>query len=299
MNFMSATVPVGTQSFGDLNWDFANLHPFESRSIEATFLLNSPMDAPPINNLDQLIFSATINPISGDLTPNDNFWSWPMTVVGSYDPNDKQCLEGETVVPEKIGDYLHYLIRFENTGNDYAQNIVVKDVIDETKFDVSSLQILSSSHPMDAKITGNKAEFIFQDINLNAGAHGNLVFKIKTKPTLTVGTTVSNKADIYFDYNYPIATNFANTTFQALSVPEKELDRSVSIYPNPTSDLASVKANSTIRSIQLFDVQGRIVLTKLLSDENASVDLSNYSSGIYYLKISTENGSKTEKLVKK
>jgi uncharacterized repeat protein (TIGR01451 family) len=61
------------------------------------------------------------------------------TVVGSFDPNDKTCLEGEIVSPELIGKNVHYLIRFENTGTANAENIVVTDYIDTTVFDINTL----------------------------------------------------------------------------------------------------------------------------------------------------------------
>lgn len=299
MTFASSNPAPETQNAGTLNWSVNNLQPFESRSIYVTMNVNAPTATNPVNINDILTLTANAIPGTGETNTQNNIFQMNQTVVGSYDPNDKQCLEGDIVSPVKIGEYLHYLIRFENTGNYYAENIVVKDVIDATKFDISSLQIMSSSHPVEAKVRGNIAEFIFKNINLDSGGHGNILLKLKTRSNLAVGTTVSNKADIFFDYNHPIITNFANTTFVAMSVPEKELDRSVSIYPNPTSDVVNLKSDFTIRSIQVYDIQGRILITKLLSEENTSVDLSNYSSGIYYLKINTDKGAKTEKLVKK
>jgi len=299
MNFTLSNPAPETQNTGALNWSVNNLQPFESRSIYVTMNINAPTATNPVNIDDILTLTANAIPATGETNTQNNIFQFNQTVVGSYDPNDKQCVEGDIVPPLKIGEYLHYLIRFENTGNYYAENIVVKDVIDATKFDVSSLQIMSSSHPVEAKVRGNIAEFIFKNINLDSGGHGNILLKLKTKVNLTAGTTVSNKADIYFDYNHPIITNFANTTFQELSVPEKNLNQAIKIYPNPTNDVVNIKADSTIRSIQVYDVQGRILISKILSEENASVDLSSYSSGIYYLKINSDNGAKTEKLIKK
>lgn len=299
MNFTLSNPAPETQNAGALNWSVNNLQPFESRSIYVTMNINAPTATNPVNIDDVLTLTANAIPATGETNTQNNIFQFNQTVVGSYDPNDKQCVEGDIVSPVKIGEYLHYLIRFENTGNYYAENIVVKDVIDTTKFDVSSLQIMSSSHPVEAKVRGNIAEFIFKNINLDSGGHGNILLKLKTKANLTAGTTVSNKADIFFDYNHPIITNFANTTFQELSVPEKNLNQAIKIYPNPTDDVVDIKADSTIRSIQVYDVQGRILISKILSEENASVDLSSYSSGIYYLKINSDNGAKTEKLIKK
>ncbi len=150
-----------------------------------------------------------------DDTPQDNTFAFNQTIVNSFDPNDKTCLEGSSVSTEMVGQYLHYMIRFENTGTAPAQNIIVKDIIDITKYDLSSLIPLTGSHPFTTRIVGtNKVEFIFENINLPSEPDSNdgyVAFKIKTKPTLVAGNSVANSASIYFDYNLPIVTNTATT----------------------------------------------------------------------------------------
>ena len=94
---------------------------------------------------DILNFTATISPVSGDETVADNSFILNEVVRGSFDPNDKTCLEGDTMTPEQVGKYLHYLIRFQNSGTAAAENIVVKDIIDTEKYDVNSLELVSSS----------------------------------------------------------------------------------------------------------------------------------------------------------
>ncbi len=298
LDYVSASIEPNSQSFGNLNWNYTNLLPFESRHFTVTLNVNSPTETPPVNIGDQLDFSVTINPVLGDETPIDNVFGLKQTVIGSLDPNDKTCLEGTVVSPIKIGDYLHYNINFENTGTAAATFIVIKDIIDTAKFDINSLQIMNSSHPMTTRITGDKVEFIFQNINLGAGQHGNVVFKIKTKNTLVTGNTVTNKADIYFDYNFPVITNLASTTFQALSNSGFELDDSIVVYPNPATSLINIQSNSTIKSTQLFDVQGRLLQTSIENTSNTIIDISEKSNGVYFLKITSNNGSKVEKIVK-
>ena len=259
LDFVAANPALATQSLNTLSWSYANLLPFESRTINFTLNVNSPQEIPAVNIGDILSFSASIDPISGDETVNDNTFALTQTVLGSYDPNDKTCLEGNTIVPERIGEYLHYLIRFQNSGTAAAENIVVKDIIDTTKFDITSLQLTSASHNYTTKITGNKVEFIFENINLpaeidnEAASHGFVAFKIKTKNNLTAGNSVSNKADIYFDYNFPITTNEATTTFATLGVNQIE-NKSVAVFPNPVQDILTITSKGNLTSIQLLDV---------------------------------------------
>ncbi|AWA28678.1 hypothetical protein HYN48_00470 [Flavobacterium magnum] len=295
LDFVNASTTPDAQTAGSLSWNFSNLYPFESRSIEVRLNVNSPQETPAVNIGDQLGFHAQANPVGGDVTPGDNTFSFKQTVIGSYDPNDITCLEGEHVNPTEIGKYLHYNINFENTGTAAAENIVVVDMIDLTKFDVSTLQVLNASHPMTPRITNGKVEFIFEGINLGASEHGNVTFKIKTKNTLVTGNSVSQKADIYFDYNFPVATNVAMTTFDTLGTDNVVLDDDISIYPNPTKGLVNIKSDSEIKSVELFDVQGRQLLRK---NNVETLNISTYTSGVYFIKVATYKGFKTQKLIK-
>lgn len=298
LDFVSSTIIPDSQVTGNLSWNYSNLLPFESRSINVVLNVNSPTETPAVNIGDTLSFSSNINPVSGDENQLDNSFTMNQVVVGSYDPNDKTCLEGTTISPTKIGDYLHYNVNFENTGTAAATFIVVKDEIDATKFDINSLQVMNSSHAMYTRISGNKVEFIFENINLGPNQYGNVVFKIKTKNTLVTGNTVTNIANIYFDYNFPITTNTASTTFQTLSNTVHTLDNSISVFPNPTSSFLTINSEFIIKSIELFDVQGRVLKYNSHNDTSMILDISDKSNGIYFVKITSDKGSKVQKIIK-
>ncbi len=151
-----------------------------------------------------------------------------------------------------IGQYVHYIIRFENTGTAGATNIVVKDLIDAEKFDISTLVPLDASHNFYTKITGNKAEFIFENIDLPSAPselrHG-VAFKIKLHHYLQIGDTFSNLANIYFDYNFPIVTNIETTSIQTLSTGDFGKDADITLYPNP----ATTSVNLSIDEVHKVD----------------------------------------------
>lgn len=305
LDFLSALPTTDTESGANLSWSYSNLLPFESRSIDLLFNVNSPVETPPVNNGDILNFSTSVTPVAGDELPADNLFSLAQTVVGSFDPNEKTCLEGAVVSPDEIGNYLHYNIAFENTGNAEAVNVVIRDVIDTSMFDINTLQVLYTSHESRTVIHGNTVEFMFENINLApvagdppVGGHGNILFKIKTLPTLLPGAEVSNKADIFFDYNAPILTEEARTAFVSLGIPENQVDKSVVLYPNPATNEVNIRCNSTIGLIELFDIQGRILQTVIENDNESQLDISKQSNGIYFIRVSTENGRKTEKVIK-
>jgi uncharacterized repeat protein (TIGR01451 family) len=300
VDFVSATPTTSGSSANVLNWTFTNLIPFESRTIDVVFNLNSPLEVPSLNIGDFLNYTVSINGLS-DETPNDNTMTLNQAVVNSYDPNDKTCLEGTTIPPGKVGDYVHYIIRFENNGTANAQNIVVKDNINSLKFDVNSLIPIKGSHNFETRISNTeKVEFIFQNINLpfdDANNDGYIAFKIKTKPTLVLGDTFSNSANIYFDYNSPITTNYYTTTVQNnLGVNENALSNDIKMYPNPVKDIVYFQTEETILKAEVYDVAGRIVSSNSVSEKR--INISELKTGNYILKLYTEKGIMNTKIIK-
>lgn len=302
MDLLSSNPIADSQSIGNLIWNYSNLQPFETQEINFTMSLNTPTDTNfPLNIGDFLNYLATINPITSDEAPDDNTFNLNQEVVNSYDPNDKTCLEGETVTPEQVGKYVHYLVRFENTGNANAINVVVKDIINTTKYDLFSLIPLNASHDFNTRIRNeNEVEFIFENIQLpfdDANNDGYILFKIKTLPTLNIGDSFSNEANIFFDYNAPIITNNETTTIQEnLSIEEFNLSN-IKIYPNPIADSFKIEnlSNSTIKTIELFNISGKKI--KQFSNSE-SYDVNDLPSGVYFIKIKTEQTETNRKLIK-
>jgi hypothetical protein len=158
---------------------------------------------------------------------------------------------------------------------------------------------MNANFPIDARIVANKAEFIFKNIQLPIGGHGHILLKIKTKNTLVIGNSVSNRGDIFFDYNAPIDTGLASTIFQTLSNTGFEMDSSVTVSPNPASDFVSVQANNLIKSVEIYDVQGRIIQTSIINKNESELNIKQCSSGTYFIKVVTRKGIQVQKIVKK
>ncbi|GAB3720718.1 DUF7619 domain-containing protein [Flavobacterium koreense] len=294
MDFVSSTPSYTTISTGELIYNYSDLAPFETREIIITMNINSPTETPAVNIGDQLNFIVIINPLSGDSYILDNRINFKQTVVGSYDPNDKTCIEGDVVGAEVIGNYIHYVIRFENTGTFPAENIVVKDIIDATKFDINTLTPTSSSHPFVTKISnGTIVEFIFENIQLpfdDANNDGYVAFKIKTLPSLSIGDTFSNNANIYFDYNFPIETNTTLTTIQNLNKTDFEFTDYITLYPNPANSKLNfkVKKDIDVSSINIYNSLGQLVL--VVTNPNGFIDVSELKTGSYFVKIISNLG---------
>ena len=65
------------------------------------------------------------------------------------------------------------------------------------------------------------------------------------------------------------------------------------IYPNPTSKLLILTGNTAIESAEIFDTNGKKLITKM---GESTIDMSDLSAGIYFIKI---NNTETFKFIKK
>ena len=298
MQFVSASVSPDVQTTDMLSFDYSNLSPFESRSI----LVDFNVFTPPTTNIDDVITTTVnISPVSGDNTEDDNTYVLHQTVIGSYDPNDILVLEGEQIVLEQTDDYLHYIIRFQNTGSAEAVNVRVTNLLDPN-LEWFTFQIESLSHEGRVIVEdGIQATFSFDNIFLpsvsqnEAASNGYIAYKIKPKPGAVIGDVYYNDAAIYFDFNPPIFTNTVSTeVVDALSVVDFDASKAL-LFPNPSSDLVSIRSNEPINKIILIDVNGRPIKTILNRDEFSVSDLSK---GLYFVRIDSGNTTVIKKLIK-
>jgi len=69
-------------------------------------------------------------------------------------------------------------------------------------------------------------------------------------------------------------------------------------YPNPVKNVLTISNTSIIDEVTLMSVKGETLLTKRINSLHSEIDLSNFSKGIYFLKIKSERTEKTVKLIK-
>ncbi|UMY64751.1 MULTISPECIES: T9SS type A sorting domain-containing protein [unclassified Flavobacterium] len=300
LDFVSANPAPTSQAPGLLSWT-VNLDVFQRKAFLITMNLNSPAETPPLDLNDLLVFTSSA-PLNSDTTPDNNSFMLHEFTRNALDPNDKTCLEGNTIGPDMAGKYLHYLIRFENTGNYPAQIVTVEDMIDTAKFDISTIEPLDGSHAFTTRITGNKVEFIFNNIMLpfdDANNDGWVLFRIKTKPTLVLGDSVSNTAGIYFNFNPPVITNTATTTFATMGV-DSHFDTSFTLWPNPANDVVNMesKRGEAITSVSIFNTLGQELLRENGTNLR-NVNVSGLAAGTYVITVATDKSKSSTQLIKK
>jgi PKD repeat protein len=78
--------------------------------------------------------------------------------------------------------------------------------------------------------------------------------------------------------------------FTSLNNPNFDLANSINVIPNPTSGLLTFSTSIEIESVEIYNTLGELISTK--------PDLSNFSNGIYILKINTKTGTAIKKIIK-
>lgn len=72
----------------------------------------------------------------------------------------------------------------------------------------------------------------------------------------------------------------------------------ISCFPNPVISELSLNSQDKINGLSLFSSTGILLLTQKTDSHTIRVSLRDVPSGIYYLRLETENGIKTERIIK-
>ena len=74
-------------------------------------------------------------------------------------------------------------------------------------------------------------------------------------------------------------------------------ENTISLYPNPTSDVVSLSGLS-LSIIEIYDTSGQLLETRKVADGEEQFNLANYPAGVYYLNISTNEHTNTYRILK-
>jgi hypothetical protein len=78
----------------------------------------------------------------------------------------------------------------------------------------------------------------------------------------------------------------------------KEFTSGVSIAPNPAYNNITIKAKSNFHTVEIVSFLGQIILSQSNETDNATLDVSQFTSGVYFVRVISENGISVQKFVK-
>ena len=81
----------------------------------------------------------------------------------------------------------------------------------------------------------------------------------------------------------------------------EELSSSINIYPNPVNDKLYIETQTQTLTVEIYDIYGRIqnLSNSATQQLSSSIDETNLNSGVYFVKVVTENGETVKRFVKK
>jgi hypothetical protein len=147
----------------------------------------------------------------------------------------------------------------------------------EYGYNMSEL-ITSYNHPFNI-------DSFFYDLELEDFPHNNKVL-----------------TSMEYDYNSGWEVTY-RSTYQYSNDPPLGIEEfnitDTNIYPNPVKDVLNIELiNQTNADASLFDTNGRLFIKQKLQNLQTPINLETLSSGVYVLKIQTENGFATKRIVK-
>ncbi len=83
--------------------------------------------------------------------------------------------------------------------------------------------------------------------------------------------------------------NLASNTFEPSSIK---------VYPNPVIDILNLSYSNNIDKVQIVNLLGQEVVTKVINATDAKVDMSQLASGTYLVKVTSDSQVKTLKVIK-
>lgn len=319
---VGATIATGTASvFYDPNLTFNYASPAESAHNASTHTLSFTLPAmlPGDNEYYWLNFTAQqglalnapiftlVNVISNcsDVNLTNNVDTVHQHVTGSWDPNNKLAYVTnyetdpafQLISSIDANQRIEYVINFQNEGNGPAVNVVVKDLI-SSDLDISSFELIGTSHDCQVTLTGSDANFKFSNIMLPAkvtdepNSHGFIKFAINANNNLPAGHVIADDAAIYFDYNPAVVTNESEVTLLEPTGIDEVSSVTATIAPNPMNQYATIRLNNNSNDgfkLRVTDVTGRIVSEQITSNNNLLFERNSLSAGMYTYQIIQNN----------
>ena len=184
----------------------------------------------------------------------------------------------------------------EGVFNFSGDIIIVSGTIEESQ--TNSLEFKGLINSYGAYLT---------DIHFEYGVTNSFGSSIAGTPSFVYGYNtnqitglINNPLPNQTYYYRLVATNNGNIiysdTYQyttgALNLTNFNLEKEISIYPNPVTDLVNIKSNVSekIKSIEFYNALGqRIYYENIFNASDIKVDVSNFRKGVYFIKVYFES----------
>jgi hypothetical protein len=67
------------------------------------------------------------------------------------------------------------------------------------------------------------------------------------------------------------------------------------IFPNPANNVLNINSTANINGVEVYNMMGQLVGSYSANDVNTQINTSRFANGVYTVKVTTENGTTTQK----
>ena len=209
-------------------------------------------------------------------------WSSPIRINDDTSATNMQWFGTMSVAPNGRIDAVWLDTRNAPAGSD-SSALYYSYSIDQGNTWSANEKLSNTFDPHIGYPNQNKMGDYFDMVSDNTGAH------------LAWTNTFNGEEDVYYSYIIPqIATG----------VNEISDNATFTIFPNPGNGVFFITSDAKqslqiAASIEIFTILGEKVYSKKISQTISEIDISSQPAGIYFLKISNQDGSKmVEKIIK-
>ena len=205
-----------------------------------------------------------------------------------------------------VGDYKYYVVTHYTNG-------CVSDTSNHVKETIEIVTCEPVNNLSSEKCNNTCVLITWSEPEGSLPVEGYHIFRNEqlVNEQLTIDTSFFDEDLPIGEYEYYLVTHYtngcvsdtSNHVAETIGLGVKELKElgGVRVYPNPTNGEFTINNEQlTINNVEIFDVFGRKVSSHHLisKSSNHKIDISYLHAGIYFVQISTEQGTVTKKVVK-
>lgn len=217
----------------------------------------------------------------------------PVTVTGSV-------TIGEPPVFVPAGDQIHNFTADGKVGTFYTISGNLHNTAGSASYDGKTLTArlkIESATTIDYVTTSVSTLVLVFDPaftgrikldNVNSPAAVNGVITIQSVSAGSHKITKGDTANLFY----------IKTSFPTLGLGDSVEIKKLSLYPNPVSDQLYISSeDQKVENVAVYNLSGTLV--KNVSNEVDSIDVSNLATGSYLIRVATDQGITTKKIIKK
>lgn len=74
---------------------------------------------------------------------------------------------------------------------------------------------------------------------------------------------------------------------------------SFSVYPNPATEVVTVATSQKAQKVEILNYLGQVIYAQEVQNDTFTLNVANYADGVYFIRLTGEEGVSTQKLIKK